>query len=291
MTISMTGFGRATAENDEIQVKVEMKSVNNRYIDLAVKLPRTYAFAEEKLKKIIKNKINRGKVDVYVNINNISSSNAKIAVDMQLAKQYYDSINKIKNVFKIKEKIRAYNIAINPGVINIREIDIDEDKSYELIKDTLIKALNEMVLMKQVEGNNIKEDLLKKIDELIFNIEYIEKEAPVLVAEYRDKLKIKISDMLSDVNIDENRFNQEIAYFADKASIDEEIIRLKSHISQFGDELISDYTGRKLDFIIQEMNREINTIGSKANSLNISKKVLECKSIVEKLREQAMNIE
>jgi len=291
MTISMTGFGRATAENDEIQVKVEMKSVNNRYIDLAVKLPRTYAFAEEKLKKIIKNKINRGKIDVYVNINNISTSNAKIAVDMQLAKQYYDSINKIKNIFKIKEKIRAYNIAINPGVINIKEIDIDEDKSYELIKDTLIKALNEMIVMKQVEGNNIREDLLKKIDELIFNIEYIEKEAPVIVAEYRDKLKIKIKDMLEDVSIDENRFNQEIAYFADKASIDEEIIRLKSHISQFGDELINDYTGRKLDFIIQEMNREINTIGSKANSLNISKKVLECKSIVEKLREQAMNIE
>jgi len=291
MTISMTGFGRATAENDEIQVKVEMKSVNNRYIDLSVKLPRTYAFAEEKLKKIIKDKINRGKVDVYININNISTSNAKIDVDMKLAKQYYDAVIKIKNTFKIKEKIRAYNIAVNPGVINVREMDIDEDKSYELIKNTLIKALGEIVLMKQVEGNNIQKDLLGKIDELTLNMEYIEKEAPLLIDEYREKLKIKINEMLSDINIDENRFNQEIAYFADKASIDEEITRLKSHISQFREELISDYTGRKLDFIIQEMNREINTIGSKANSLNISKKVLECKSIIEKLREQAMNIE
>ena len=291
MTISMTGFGRAYSENDEIQVKIEMKSVNSRYNDLSIKLPRIYSFAEEKLKKLIKNEISRGKIDVYINIYNISNSNVNINVDMELANKYYSAVSKIKSKFNIKEKIRVDNIVLIPGVINIVENEVNEDKSFSIIESVFTVALNELMKMKITEGNHLKKDMLIKINELKENLNLIKKESPVVINEYKEKLQVKLNEILEDSNIDEYRLNQEVAYLIDKAGIDEEIIRLESHITQFENNLLKDNTGRKLDFIVQEMNREVNTIGSKANSLNITNSVLDCKCIIEKLREQAMNIE
>jgi len=291
MTISMTGFGRAYAENEEIQVKIEMKSVNNRYNDFSIKLPRIYAFTEDKLKKILKKQISRGKVDVYITVYNKSNSNSKIDIDMKLAKKYYDAITKIKNKLKIRAKIKISDITTISGIINVVEGEINEDESYQIINSTFNKALEGLLNMKKTEGENIKVDMLLKVEQLKEYLSIVEKQAPVIVEEYREKLKIKLNELIEDKNFDENRLNQEVAYLADRASIDEEITRLASHIDQFNSNLVLDNTGRKLDFIIQEMNREINTIGSKANSLVITNSVLECKSIIEKLREQAMNIE
>ncbi|MBN2851364.1 MAG: YicC family protein [Clostridia bacterium] len=291
MTISMTGFGRAITENEQLKVKVEMKSVNSRYNDITIKLPKLYTFAEERLKKILKDYVSRGKIDIYISVSTIASSNIKVAIDMDLARQYYDSIMKIKNNFKIREKVRAYNISSIPGVLNAVESEADEDMIYQLLENTFTEALNELVKMKKIEGENIQQDMLSKLNELIDNLNIIKREAPTVVEEYRVKLQSRITDLIGDQGIDESKFNQEVAFFADRACIDEEITRLDSHIDQFESNLILDNTGRKLDFIIQEMNREVNTIGSKANSLTIANCVLECKCIIEKLREQAMNLE
>lgn len=291
MTISMTGFGRAITENEQLKVKVEMKSVNSRYNDITIKLPKLYTFAEDRLRKILKDYVSRGKIDIYISVNSIASSNIKVAVDMELARQYYESILKIKKNFSIREKIRAYNISSIPGVLNAVESEVDEDVIYRILETTFKNALDELVKMKKIEGDNIQADMLSKLDELIGYLDIIKKEAPTVVDEYREKLQSRITELLGDQGIDESKFNQEVAFFADKACIDEEITRMNSHLDQFKSNLMLDNTGRKLDFIIQEMNREVNTIGSKANSLTITNCVLECKCIIEKLREQAMNVE
>ncbi|MCK5812395.1 MAG: YicC family protein [Clostridiales bacterium] len=291
MTISMTGFGRATAENELIKVKIEMKSVNSRYHDCNMKIPKAYAFVEEKLKKLIKQQISRGKIDVYVTIKYIDNSNVSISIDMDLANQYFLGIQKVKDSFLIKKEIEAFQITSIPGVFVTDEEEIDEELILQFLENTCQEALNNILVMKKNEGKHIYLDMQGKISELVKLISEIEKLSESVVDDYREKLKNRIEELLNDQDIDENRLSQEVAYFADKACIDEELIRLSSHVKQFNDNMAKDQTGRKLDFIIQEMNREINTIGSKGNSLEITNLVLECKSIVEKLREQAMNLE
>ncbi len=291
MTISMTGFGRATAENELLKVKIEMKSVNSRYHDCNMKIPRAYSFVEEKLKKIIKQQISRGKIDVYVTIKHIDNSNVSVSVDMDLANQYFLGIQKVKDSFLIKKEIEAFQITSIPGVFVTDEEEIDEKLVLQFIENTLHEALDGLLTMKKVEGKHIYLDMQGKISELTKYISEIKKLSETLVDDYKEKLQKRIEELLNEQDIDENRLSQEVAYFADKACIDEELTRLSSHIKQFSGNMSKDQTGRKLDFIIQEMNREINTIGSKANSLEITNIVLECKSIVEKLREQAMNLE
>lgn len=291
MTISMTGFGRAIAENELLKVKIEMKSVNSRYHDCNMKISRSYTFVEEKLKKIIKKQISRGKIDVYVTIKHIDNSNVKVSVDMDLANQYFLGIQKVKDTFLIEKEIEAFQITEIPGVFVTDEEEIDEKLVLKFIQNTCDEALNNLLTMKKTEGKHIFEDMKDKMNELTYCINEIEKFSSTIVEEYRVKLQNRITELLIEQDIDENRLAQEVAYFADKSCIDEELIRLNSHIKQFEENMAKDQTGRKMDFIIQEMNREINTIGSKANSLEVTNLVLECKSIVEKLREQAMNLE
>lgn len=289
----MTGFGRGEHSDELYNLKIEIKAVNHRYNDITVKMPRHISYLEEKVKKIIKEEINRGKIDCYINLEYINQSSTEIKVDIELAKSYKLALEELSNELNLKDDIKLNNILNISDIIKTERKELDEDTIWNSLKEALDIALRDIMTMKTAEGESLKEDMtmrLKFIEKIILNIE---KRSPVVVEEYRDKLHERIKSLLDkDVNIDEDRIAYEVVFFADKSNIDEEIVRLKSHISQFMNILEeSDAIGRKLDFLIQEMNREINTIGSKANDMMISQDVVEVKAEIEKIREQVQNVE
>ena len=289
----MTGFGRGEHSDELYNLKIEIKAVNHRYNDITVKMPRHISYLEEKVKKIIKEEINRGKIDCYINLEYINQSSTEIKVDIELAKSYKLALEELSNELNLKDDIKLNNILNISDIIKTERKELDEDTIWNSLKEALDIALRDIMTMKTAEGESLKEDMtmrLKFIEKIILNIE---KRSPVVVEEYRDKLHERIKSLLDkDVNIDEDRIAYEVVFFADKSNIDEEIVRLKSHISQFVNILEeSDAIGRKLDFLIQEMNREINTIGSKANDMMISQDVVEVKAEIEKIREQVQNVE
>lgn len=293
MIRSMTGFGRGEHRDELHNLKIEIKAVNHRYNDITVKMPRHISYLEEKVKKIIKEEINRGKIDCYINLEYINQSPTEIKVDIELAKSYKLALEELSNELNLKDDIKLNNILNISDIIKTERKELDEDTIWNSLKEALDIALRDIMTMKTAEGESLKEDMtmrLKFIEKIILNIE---KRSPVVVEEYRDKLHERIKSLLDkDVNIDEDRIAYEVVFFADKSNIDEEIVRLKSHISQFMNILEeSDAIGRKLDFLIQEMNREINTIGSKANDMMISQDVVEVKAEIEKIREQVQNVE
>lgn len=293
MIRSMTGFGRGEHSDELYNLKIEIKAVNHRYNDITVKMPRHISYLEEKVKKIIKEEINRGKIDCYINLEYINQSSTEIKVDIELAKSYKLALEELSNELNLKDDIKLNNILNISDIIKTERKELDEDTIWNSLKEALDIALRDIMTMKTAEGESLKEDMtmrLKFIEKIILNIE---KRSPVVVEEYRDKLHERIKSLLDkDVNIDEDRIAYEVVFFADKSNIDEEIVRLKSHISQFMNILEeSDAIGRKLDFLIQEMNREINTIGSKANDMMISQDVVEVKAEIEKIREQVQNVE
>lgn len=293
MIKSMTGFGRGEHNDELYNLKIEIKAVNHRYNDITVKMPRHISYLEEKVKKIIKEEINRGKVDCYINLEYINQSSTEIKVDIELAKSYKLALEELSNELNLKDDIRLNNILNISDIIKTERKELDEDTIWNSLKEALDIALTDIMTMKTAEGEALKEDMtmrLKFIEEIILRIE---KRSPVVVEEYRDKLHERIKSLLDkDANIDEDRIAYEVVFFADKSNIDEEVVRLKSHINQFMNILEeSDAIGRKLDFLIQEMNREINTIGSKANDMMISQDVVEVKAEIEKIREQVQNVE
>lgn len=293
MLKSMTGYGRGEYANEYFNIIIEIKSVNHRYADIVVKLPRHINFLEEKIKKAVKEKINRGKVDIYVNLEYINESAIDLKVDVPLAKAYKQILEQLSKELNIDDNVKLFNILGLPEIIKTEKKELDEGLLWSSLKEALDIALDNILEMKILEGEAIKYDILSKLYEIEKLVDEIELRAPNVVIEYRDRLRERIEELLDDdIKLDEERLAQEIAIFADKSNINEEIVRLKSHISQFKTIVNEDdAVGRKLDFLIQEMNRETNTIGSKANDIFISNNVVLIKAEIEKIREQVQNIE
>ena len=293
MIKSMTGYGKGEASNDLYKLKVEIKAVNHRYSDISIKIPRQISYLEDKIKKDIKKEINRGKIDVYINLEYISESDIEVKVDIPLAKAYKISLERLKNELNLVDEIRLNNILSMPEIVRTDKRDLDEDLIWNVLSEALNAALTNILNMRITEGNELKNDILEKLHNIEVSVQAIEERAPTVVLEYKEKLKERIIGILEDnIQLDEEKLLNEVAFFADKSSIDEELVRLDSHIKQFKSILNeNEPIGRKLDFLIQELNREINTIGSKANDIVIPKYVVNVKSAIEKIREQIQNIE
>lgn len=293
MIKSMTGFGRGEFSNELYNFRVEIKAVNHRYNDIIVKMPRHISYFEENVKKIIKKEISRGKIDVFINLDYINESAIEIKVDVPLAKSYKSALEGLSAELNLEDNVRLFNILGLSEVIKTERKELDEDTVWTCLKEALSIALKDIMGMKIVEGEELKNDMVSKLNRIESIVLEIEKRSPLVVLEYKDKLKERINELLDkEINIDEDRITSEVVIFADKSNINEEIVRLKSHVKQFLSILDEkDSVGRKLDFLIQEMNREINTIGSKANDMLISQNVVEIKSELEKIREQVQNVE
>ena len=293
MAISMTGFGRGEVKSDNYQFLVECKTINHRYCDINMRLPRKINFLEDKARNFIKDFVKRGRVDLYVKLDLIGSEDVNLKFDDNLADQYINILQTIRDKYTLADDISVMNVAKFPDIIKTEEKEEDEDEMWAMFKEALEIALNKLVDMRQQEGKKLEEDTLQRCDILSGYINEIEKLSDTVVADYRDKLNTRIKELLENPNeIDENRMAQEVAIYADKSSITEEIVRFNSHITQLKNTVVKDDSvGRKMDFLIQEMNREINTMGSKSSDINITNLVVEVKSELEKIREQIQNIE
>ena len=293
MAISMTVFGRGEYKDDNYQFLVECKTINHKYADINIRLPRKLSFLEDKARILVKDYIKRGRVDLYIKLDLLGSEDVNLKFDEELATQYVSILKQIKDKFDLVDDISVMNIAKFPDVIKTEEKEDDEDKLWSMLKEALENALLKLKEMRSEEGKKLAEDIHNRCDLLKNYIEDIEKYSYNVVIDYKEKLKNRISDMLEDPSIiDESRLAQEVAIYADKSSITEEIVRFKSHIEQLKNTVVKNESiGRKIDFLIQEMNRETNTIGSKSSDLNITNLVVEVKSELEKIREQIQNIE
>ena len=292
MIKSMTGFGRADEIIDGMSITVEIKSVNHKYFEFYAKVPRMYGFLEEKLKSYCNSVISRGKVECFVSIDLLEDSDAQIIVNHALAEGYLKAIREISERFSIDGDINAASISRYPDVITLHKEPEDEDKIWAAVKTVAEKAVEKFVAMRQTEGEKLKSDVLSRADLILGNVSFIEKRSPQTVKEYNDKLILRMKELLGDASVDETRLLNEAAIFADKIAVAEETVRLRSHIDQLHSFLEADEAiGRKLDFLVQEMNREANTIGSKAQDVEIARHVIAIKAEVEKIREQIQNIE
>ena len=294
MIKSMTGFGRGEYTDGKRSITVEIKSVNHRYSDITVKMPRRYTFAEDKIKNTVKEKIRRGKVDVSIIVDNIAENDVNIRLNTMLAKQYYDNLTELRSEFDLSGDISLQFMASLPDVMKAIPDVEDEEEITNAILIPVAEAAANLEKMRAVEGEKLAEDLIAKGEHVKEILDRIEERAPQVVVDYTAKLKERIQELVgSAVQIPEDRILVEAAVFADKCAIDEEITRLNSHLIQLRNiiEKSSQPEGKKLDFLVQEMNREANSIGSKANDITITNYMLEIKSEIEKIREQVQNIE
>ena len=291
MIKSMTGFGKNSLLINDRNYQVEIRSVNHRYLDISTKMPRQLTYLEEDVKKVISSKIKRGKVDVIITFENNSKEGRNIQINTEIAKMYIDELRKLAQEGNILSDIQVTEITKLPDVLNI-SIDQDDETIKQELLDSVKIALDNLLSMKETEGNKIAEDLTNRIDYIEEKILKISKLSTGLIEEYVVKLEERIKEILKTDIIDKSRIAQEVVIYADKTSIEEEITRLKSHITQFR-QLLKDEeaVGKKIDFLIQEMNRETNTIGSKANDLEIVNGVIDIKTELENIREQIQNIE
>ena len=289
----MTGFGIGEVKNDNYQFLVECKTINHRYCDINMRLPRKFNCLEDKARNLIKDFIKRGRVDLYVKLDLIGSDDVNLKFDDNLASQYINILKTIRDKYELTDDISVMNVAKFPDRVKTEEKEEDEEEMWAMFKEALEIALDKLVEMRVAEGKKLEEDTLKRCDILSDYINQIEKLSDTVVEDYRDKLNTRIKELLENPNeIDENRMAQEVAIYADKSSITEEIVRFNSHIVQLRNTVVKDDSvGRKMDFLIQEMNREINTMGSKSSDINITNLVVEVKSELEKIREQIQNIE
>lgn len=293
MIRSMTGFGHGEVSNDKNQkVTVEMKSVNHRYCDISLKLPKKLAMFEANIRNIMKEYASRGKIDIYVSYEDLSETAVSLHYNQAMAAEYMQVFKKMQEDFGIETKITAEALAKYPEVVTLEEVQQDEEVWWELLEATLRQAAEKFVETRRIEGANLKKDLLGKLDQMAADVAFIERRSPQIIAEYRAKLEEKVKEFLEDSAIEENRIAAEVTLYADKIAVDEEIVRLQSHISSMTDVLESDESiGRKLDFMAQEMNREANTILSKSSDVDLADHAIELKTNVEKVREQIQNIE
>lgn len=293
MVYSMTGFGRSSGENEDFSLTIEMKAVNHKYLDIQIKSPYYFNYIDEDIKKAIRTKLNRGRVDVFIKSTRKIGNSAKINIDYDLAKILNSSFNDLKDRLKLDDSVRLNHILRYDDVVNLEYDEPDEDKTKKFILDLVDKSCVELKGMRELEGQNLKETLVEQLNEMTKLVDKIEKRSPMLTEEYRKRLLEKLNAIFDEVDsLDRDRINMEIALFSEKSDITEEIIRLNSHIKQFSSTLNSqEVIGRKLDFIVQEMNREVNTISSKSNDKEITRDSIELKTIIEKIREQIQNIE
>lgn len=292
MAMSMTGFGRCETTVNGRQITVEMKSVNHRYFEFSCRTTRGYSFLEDKLKKYVSQKISRGKVDMYVSITESEDSQVDVTINKPLASGYVNAIHTLATEYNIPDDLSVSVLTRYSDIFQIHKEEQDEEQIFADVKVALDVALGSFLDMRKAEGQKLKEDVLSRVDTIMSIVTEIEKRSPITVEEYRLKLTKRIADMLSNADVDEQRILTEAAIFADKVAVDEETVRLRSHFEQMKSFFESDVPiGRKLDFIVQEMNREANTIGSKVTDATLAHKVVDIKSEIEKIREQIQNIE
>lgn len=289
----MTGFGRGESQTENRKFLVELKSLNHRYMDVSIKMPKIFTYLEEQIRQTIKDYVKRGRVEVFITYENLGDTEVKVVADLPLAQQYFNALKDLKDNIPARDDVSISLIAKYPDVIRVEKKELDEDETWNCLSEALNNGLNKLMEMRRVEGAQLKEDLIKRLGIIEGYIKEVEERSPQIIIEYRQRLNERIRELLEDAhNVDDSRILMEVALFADKSNITEEIVRFESHIKQF---LITleenDSIGRKLDFIIQEMNREVNTIGSKANNLTVTNIVVNMKSELEKMREQVQNIE
>ena len=295
MIKSMTAFGRAKREGESKNITVELKSVNSRYFDCSVKMPRAYVFLEERIKNYVqKNAIGRGKVDVFLTVENLKTENVSVGIDEGYARSYIEALRALRDTFGLADDISVMSVARNQDVFSYARADEDLEEEWELIRSVLDEAIAGYVEMRSIEGAKAEADIKAKIEQVRAYAAEVEEISTTDTVGYRDKLEARLRAILDDNNvaIDENRLLTECAVWADKIAIDEELVRLRSHFGAFYDIVNSpEPSGRKLDFLMQELNRETNTIGSKANNARIARIVVNMKGELEKIREQIQNIE
>ena len=295
MIKSMTAFGRAKCENENKSVTVEIKSVNSRFFDCNVKLPRAYSALEERIRSYVqKNAVSRARVEVYLTVENLLGSSSVVSVDMSYAESYIKAVRQLAEGFGLRDDVSAMSVARNPEIFKTEKPDEDMEADWLLIKEALDAAISGFAEMREKEGAKIEADIKGKIELVREYADKVEEISKSDTVGYRDKLEAKLRAILADnsIEIDENRLLTECAVWADKIAIDEELVRLRSHFGAFYDiAALNEPSGRKLDFLMQELNRETNTIGSKANNAKIARIVVDMKGELEKIREQVQNIE
>ncbi len=292
MIKSMTGFGRYEAAEADRKITVEMKSVNHRYLDVNIKMPKKLNFFEAAIRAELKNYIQRGKVDIFITYEDFTENNVCIKYNKDIAAEYMGYLKQMAEDFHLDNDIRVSALSRYPEVLAMEEQSPDEAEIWKVLDKAIKGASENFVETRIKEGENLREDLINKLNVMLSHVEFITERSPQLVTEYKDKLHEKVRELLEDAQVDENRLLMEVTLFADKVCVDEELVRLKSHIETTKSTLVEGGSiGRKLDFIAQEMNREANTILSKANDLEISNRAIELKTEIEKVREQIQNIE
>ena len=293
MIKSMTGFGRCEVQKENRKFTVELKSVNHRYLDVNIRMPKKLNFFETAIRSLLKQSIQRGKVDIFISYEDFTENQMSLKYNESLAQEYMDCFGRMKEQFSLENDIRVSTLSRCPEVLTMEEQVIDEEELWNGLKKALEGAIGQFVETRTLEGSNLKKDIIEKLDGLLDLVGYIEERTPKIVAEYREKLEAKVRELLEDTQIEESRIAAEVVIFADKICTDEEVVRLRSHIIHMKETLQSEEAGigRKLDFIAQEMNREANTILSKANDLEVSNVGIDLKTEIEKVREQIQNIE
>ena len=292
MIKSMTGFGRCEKVTEEYKLSVEMKAVNHRYLDMSIKMPKKFNYFEAGIRNLLKNDIQRGKVDVFINYEDYTENKMSLKYNASLAAEYMEYFKKMEEQFGIANDIKVSVLSRMPEVLTMEEVPDDEDSMWKILSEVVEEAADSFVESRVREGEHLKNDLLGKLDYMLEQVAFIEERSPRVVAEYRMKLEEKVHELLESASIDEGRIATEVTIFADKICVDEEIVRLQSHISAMKKSLTDGGSiGRKLDFLAQEMNREANTILSKTTDLELSNCGIELKTLIEKVREQIQNIE
>ena len=292
MIKSMTGFGRAVKSIGNFNVTVEMKSVNHRYFEFTCRTPRNCSFLDEKLKSFCQQKITRGKIEMYVSIEFVDANQTTVEINDEFASSYIAALKTLSKKYGIKNDIKVSTVAANNDVFYIKRNALDEDAVTEAVLETAAEAVEAFINMREVEGERLKADLESRVQFILDKVSFIETRSPETVKLYRERIEQKIRELLESAQVDEQRILTETAIFADKVAVAEETVRLRSHMQQLCDLLkTDDAVGRKLDFIVQEMNRETNTIGSKAQDVEITRCVVDIKAEIEKMREQVQNIE
>lgn len=293
MIKSMTGFGREEIVDDKRKVSVEMKAVNHRYCDINIRLPRQYSMLENNIRTLVKKYVNRGKLDIFITYEDYIEKDKSVKYNKKIAEDYYNAICSISKQFELENDVKATHISRYPEVFVIQQDKVDQDKVWNIISSIVEKATVKLVETRETEGKLLVNDLTNKLEGMVKSLDRVKERAPLVVLEYKEKLKQRLNELMEKQVVDEARIAMEVSIFADKSCIDEEIVRLESHIKHMTATLLNaeEGIGRKLDFIAQEMNREANTILSKANDLHISNDAIELKTEIEKIREQIQNIE
>ncbi|WP_026523647.1 YicC/YloC family endoribonuclease [Butyrivibrio sp. MB2005] len=295
MVCSMTGYGRCEVADEKHKFTVEMKSVNNRYLDINIKMPKKFNALESKIRNELKKFIKRGKVDVFISYEDFSETDSKVKYNKAIAEEYLTYLKQMSEDFGIDNDIRVSSLSKYPDVFSMEDVEPNEDEMWEQLKKAVDGAGEEFAASRSREGEFLRQDLEEKLSNMMDSVEFITERSPIIIEEYRNRLRDKVKELLEDKAVDENRLIMEVTLYADKVSVDEELVRLRSHIKAMKDELNKgddkDGIGRKLDFLAQEMNRESNTILSKSTDLEISDRGISLKTDVEKVREQIQNIE